>query len=422
MRPVIRSFGIGKTYRLGGPDARYKTFRDVVTGICRIPFGRRGNIEETGTAKSFRALSDVSFEVRSGEIVGVLGRNGSGKSTLLKILSRITVPTSGRIEIEGRVGSLLEVGTGFHPELTGRENIYLNGVILGMKASEVRQVFDRIVEFAGVGLHLDTAVKRYSSGMHMRLAFAVAAHLKTEILLMDEVLAVGDIAFQKKCLGRINEVARSGRTVLLVSHNMDAVINTCSRCLLLESGNLVADGATASVVEEYRARGGATHPRDFGPGVLYEASASSRGISIHKVEVLDVSGSPLDRISTWDYVRLRFWIKSDSARNDLALEIHITTPSGQPVLRLSTMPYCDVPLPLQIGLTRIDCTIARLMLSAGSFVVRAGISAPLRYWVVPMFDLTILDVLPSNVYSSAAAMPQASESLLAIPHEWQVSA
>ncbi len=201
----------------------------------------------------FNALSDVSFKVAPGEVVGIVGRNGAGKSTLLKILTRITAPSSGAIDLYGRVGSLLEVGTGFHPELTGRENVYLNGAILGMRRSEIRDEFDAIVAFAGVEKFLDTPVKRYSSGMYVRLAFAVAAHLRSEILLIDEVLAVGDIEFQKRCLGKMRDVARSGRTILFVSHHLPSVSALCQRLLVLEGGRLVHDGDVQSGVERYMA-------------------------------------------------------------------------------------------------------------------------------------------------------------------------
>ena len=204
-------------------------------------------------SEEFWALKDVSFEVKRGEVVGIIGRNGAGKSTLLKILSRITEPTSGRITIEGRVASLLEVGTGFHPDLTGRENIFLNGAILGMSRVEIKRKFDEIVAFAEIEKFLDTPVKRYSSGMYVRLAFAVAAHLEPEILIVDEVLAVGDAEFQKKCLGKMSEVAQSGRTILFVSHNMGAIRNLCDRCLLLTKGSLTTIGRTAEVIHQYGA-------------------------------------------------------------------------------------------------------------------------------------------------------------------------
>src|SRR5256712_2800247 len=231
---AIRVESLRKLYRIGARQERYYTLRDTLTEAVTRPFqklssflSRNGAGSRTPEASSIWALKDVSFEVKRGEVVGIIGRNGAGKSTLLKILSRITEPTKGRARIHGRVGVLLEVGTGFHPELTGRENIYLNGAILGMKKAEIDRKFDEIVAFAEVEQFIDTAVKHYSSGMYVRLAFAVAAHLEPEILLVDEVLAVGDAAFQKKCLGKIGDVARHGRTVLFVSHNLGAINRLC---------------------------------------------------------------------------------------------------------------------------------------------------------------------------------------------------
>jgi len=249
---------IGKQYRIGAPQMRYRTFRESVSQAVRAPFRRMARLlrgEAYGAKdmeKAFWALKDVSFEVRTGEVVGIIGRNGAGKSTLLKILSRITEPTEGYAEIRGRIGSLLEVGTGFHPELTGRENIYLNGAILGMNRAEIENRFDDIVAFAEIERFIDTPVKHYSSGMYVRLAFAVAAHLEPEILLVDEVLAVGDASFQAKCLGKMGEVAGEGRTVIFVSHNMSAIVSLCSRCLLIEDGKIVKDGEVNDVASYYQ--------------------------------------------------------------------------------------------------------------------------------------------------------------------------
>jgi lipopolysaccharide transport system ATP-binding protein len=249
---VIRIEGLGKMYRIGGRQERYKTLRDSIVRSVTVPIRRLCGIKfSPRNAESIWALKDVSFEVKVGEIVGIIGRNGAGKTTLLKILSRITEPTEGYAVIRGRVGSLLEVGTGFHPELTGRENIYLNGAILGMKRAEINRKFEEIVSFAEIEKHLDTPVKHYSSGMYVRLAFAVAAHLETEILLVDEVLAVGDAAFQKKCLGKIGDVVKEGLAVLFVSHNMAAVQRLCSRTIWLNGGKIMGDGDTCGIVATY---------------------------------------------------------------------------------------------------------------------------------------------------------------------------
>ncbi len=248
--------GLGKRYRIG-ERVPYGTLRDRLAGVATYPFRRlRGEPGAIGGDGSPRrgevwALRDLSFTLKHGEILGIIGRNGAGKSTLLKVLSRITRPTEGRAEIHGRIGSLLEVGTGFHPELTGRENIYLSGAILGMKKAEIARRFDEIVAFADLEKFLDTPVKRYSSGMFVRLAFAVAAHLETEILLVDEVLAVGDMAFQKKCMGKVGDLAEGGRTVLLVSHNMAAISGLCSRAVLIELGQLASQGPPSAVIADY---------------------------------------------------------------------------------------------------------------------------------------------------------------------------
>ena len=247
MKPIIKVDGLSKRYRIGQGKS-YGSLResmvDRFAGLFRLQNRRSAK-------RDCWALRDVGFEVQPGEILGLIGTNGAGKSTLLKILSRITRPTTGRVELRGRVGSLLEVGTGFHPELTGRDNIFLSGVILGMRRAEIVSNFDEIVDFAGVEKFIDTPVKRYSSGMYVRLAFAVAAHLQPEIMLIDEVLAVGDAEFQKKCLGKIRNVARSGRTVVFISHNMAAIETLCDRCLLLKGGTMVANGPTDQVIAGY---------------------------------------------------------------------------------------------------------------------------------------------------------------------------
>lgn len=246
MMPSIKVEKLGKQYRIGTRDSAYATIRETL--VARATSFWKWSRQES---KKIWALRDVNFEVKPGEVVGVIGRNGAGKTTLLKVLARITEPTTGRVELRGRVGSLLEVGTGFHPELTGRENIYLNGSILGMRRREIERRFDEIVAFAEVEEFVDTPVKRYSSGMYLRLAFGVAAHLEPEILLVDEVLAVGDVQFQKKCMGKIEEVAGEGRTVLFVSHNMPAVQRLCTRGILLSDGKITRDGDVRLAVQEY---------------------------------------------------------------------------------------------------------------------------------------------------------------------------
>jgi len=257
MPSIISVQNLGKRYRVGAAGAAYATLRASLTGVARAPLGwarrrlRQAVSPSAAAGEYVWAVEDVSFEIERGEVVGIIGRNGAGKSTLLKMLSRITEPTRGRIEVYGRVGSLLEVGTGFHPELTGRENVYLNGAILGMSRAEITRKFDEIVAFAEVAKFIDTPVKWYSSGMYLRLAFAVAAHLEPEILIVDEVLAVGDASFQRKCLDKMQAVGREGRTVLFVSHNMPAVTRLCPRTVLLDAGHVLRDGPSHEVVSAY---------------------------------------------------------------------------------------------------------------------------------------------------------------------------
>lgn len=249
MEPIIKVDGVSKRYRVRQGKG-YGSLRESIANKFKTQFRSRAS---RGGESDFWALRDVGFQVQPGEILGLIGNNGAGKSTLLKILSRITRPTTGRVELRGRVGSLLEVGTGFHPELTGRDNIFLNGAILGMRRAEIVSKFDEIVDFSGVENFIDTPVKRYSSGMYVRLAFAVAAHLQPEIMLIDEVLAVGDVEFQKKCLGKMGAVARAGRTVVFISHNMAAMETLCDSCLLLKGGTIAASGPTNEVIKVYMA-------------------------------------------------------------------------------------------------------------------------------------------------------------------------
>src|SRR3989338_7052085 len=253
MKPIIEIRNLSKKYRIGIRQPYY-SLRDTLMGVVKNPFAglkMHKNYINGLAEDEFWAVKDITIKIMPGEVIGIIGRNGAGKSTLLKLLSQITPPTKGEIILRGRIASLLEVGTGFHPELTGRENIFLNGAILGMKQKEIKKRFDQIVDFAEVDKFLDTPVKRYSSGMYMRLAFAVAAHLNPEILLVDEVLSVGDFAFQKKCLGKIEQVSRSGRTVLFISHNTQALTRLCNRLILLDEGKLVREGTVDDVMQKY---------------------------------------------------------------------------------------------------------------------------------------------------------------------------
>jgi lipopolysaccharide transport system ATP-binding protein len=304
MKPAIRVHNLSKRYRLGARHSGgYRTLRESLTDACAAPFrrlrqaatgGPRG--EAAPAAPDLWALKDVSFEVRPGAALGIIGRNGAGKSTLLKVLSRIVEPTAGRVELRGRLGSLLEVGTGFHPELTGRENIFLNGAILGMTRREIVRQFDAIVAFAEMDRFLDTPVKRYSSGMYVRLAFAVAAHLDLEILLVDEVLAVGDVDFQKKCLQQIGSIAGGGRTVLFVSHNLGLVHRLCDQTLLLRQGQIQQVGPTAEVIQTYLSEG----LRHEGSWVRAATELPEREVWLVGARILGQYGQPTGLVNCED--------------------------------------------------------------------------------------------------------------------------
>ncbi len=291
---------LSKQYRIGSPDG-YKTLRDVISTTVLAPFRRLRNTSQNGHDNIW-ALHDVSFHINRGEVVGIIGLNGAGKSTLLKILSRITAPTRGHAEIHGRVGSLLEVGTGFHPELTGRENVYLNGAILGMRKAEIDRKFDEIVAFAEVETFLDTPVKRYSSGMYVRLAFGVAAHLETEMLLVDEVLAVGDAQFQKKCFEKMRDIGNQGRTILFVSHNMSAVRSICKQALILEKGRVVAQGEIDQTVDRYLSQISSAQSED--------EVVETNTFSVKSVEIGSGVGPVIKTFDPVD-VRVRFVPKSE---------------------------------------------------------------------------------------------------------------
>src|SRR5215467_4397765 len=297
---AIRCENLSKQYRIGSPD-RYRTLRDAITSTALAPFRRSRNNSQNGHGHIW-ALQDVSCEIKRGEVVGIIGLNGAGKSTLLRILSRITAPTRGQAEIYGRVGSLLEVGTGFHPELTGRENIYLNGAILGMQKSEIDRKFDEIVAFAEVEQFLDTPVKRYSSGMYVRLAFGVAAHLETELLLVDEVLAVGDAQFQKKCFDKMQEIGTQGRTILFVSHNMSAVRSICEQALIIEKGRVVAQGEIDETVDRYLS--------EISSSQTLGETVETNTFSVTSVEITSVTGPVIKTFDTVQ-VKVRFVPRTD---------------------------------------------------------------------------------------------------------------
>lgn len=322
--PAIIVDGISKQYRIGVAAERYPTFREAIVGAVKAPIRRWRRLREHGNGEdTIWAVKDVSFEVQPGEVLGIIGRNGAGKTTLLKILSRITEPTEGIARLRGRVASLLEVGTGFHPELTGRENIYLNGAILGMKKAEIDRKFDEIVAFAETEKFLDTPVKRYSSGMYVRLAFAVAAHLEPEILIVDEVLAVGDAVFQKRCLGKMKDVASTeGRAVLFVSHNMLAVQNLCSRAIWLDEGKLKNNGMPGKIIAEYLA--GVHSAVTEQVWADFESAPGNETVRIRRAAIEIADGSQDGQITTRTPLEVvfEFWNHKPGARLNLTVHLH----------------------------------------------------------------------------------------------------
>ena len=322
--------GIGKRYKIGASQQRADTLRDMITAQAqRIGSSLRGNRDRANESDQIWALRDVSFEVKRGQALGIIGRNGAGKSTLLKVLSRVTDPTEGYGEMRGRVGSLLEVGTGFHPELTGRENIFLNGAILGMHKKEIEARFDEIVAFSEVEKFIDTPVKRYSSGMYLRLAFAVAAHLEPEILVVDEVLAVGDADFQRKCLGKMGDVANSGRTVLFVSHNMSAILRLTQDSIVLDKGKVILNAPSSEAVDFYLNRGLSKVGERFWEGE--EVPVSSAPFRPLAIRILDKLGQVSDSVRSVDPIQIEIDYELTEDVTGLRVGFYLFTTRGEPI-------------------------------------------------------------------------------------------
>ncbi len=418
---VIRAEGLGKRYLIGhqAEGERYTALRDVIArgarGLVRSAADMmRGRQLVAGDAvEEFWALRDVSFEVSRGEVVGIIGRNGAGKSTLLKVLSRITEPSEGRVTLRGRVASLLEVGTGFHPELTGRENIYLNGAILGMTRAEIRRRFDEIVAFAEVEKFLDTPVKRYSSGMYVRLAFAVAAHLEPEILIVDEVLAVGDAEFQRKCLGKMGEVASGGRTVLFVSHNADAHRRLCSTGIYLSAGHVRLVGDIDTCLANYVA----TELIQPTSHVIELQADPSHQPQLLRIEILDQHGIPKPCLQTWDHAKFRVFYQSPKYFRGGSVELYISSLNGTLLIRCSTSPDSNYQLDFEKGIGFVDCDFPTLPLSAGSYILGAALAIPNVQWLDNRPHAATLRVEPRDVFGSGLA-PRATRYPIAITHDW----
>ncbi|MEP7134564.1 MAG: ABC transporter ATP-binding protein [Chloroflexota bacterium] len=334
MTTAISVRDLGKQYKIGAAQQKfqYNMFRDVIMDTLMTPVRiyralRGQGMRGAASTSLIWALKDISFDLEEGKVLGIVGRNGAGKSTLLKILSRVTEPTVGTVSVRGRVGSLLEVGTGFHPELTGRENIYMNGAILGMKSAEIDRKFDEIVDFSEVGQFIDTPVKRYSSGMYLRLAFAVAAHLEPEILVVDEVLAVGDAEFQRKCLGKMNDVAQQGRTVLFVSHNMSAILRLTQEAIVLKKGQLIKRAPTAEAVDYYLSSGQAeSGERIWGVEDIPVTSAPFKPVAIR---IKDRSGKVVDTVRSTESVTVEWEYQLDAPITGLRVGMYLSSMRGE---------------------------------------------------------------------------------------------
>ncbi len=385
--------GVSKAYTISHNEERHVTLAETVLARVKNPFKR-------AQRETFWALNDVSFDIQKGDVVGIIGRNGAGKSTLLKILSRITQPTKGEIEVRGRIGSLLEVGTGFHPELTGRENVYLNGQILGMRKKEIDRQFDAIVEFSGVEQFLDTPVKRYSSGMYVRLAFAVAAHLPSEILVVDEVLAVGDVEFQKKCLGKMRDVSSDGRTVLFVSHNLGTVQSLCGSGILLQKGKVLVDGDVNLVLTEYRQHGWDDIRKT--PIGRRSNRSGTGAIRLTGFRMENHSGQTVSRVLSGDHITFAIEYSggiAPSSRVDIGVSF---STEDERLLSVLYSSFTGVYFGQVAERGEFCCSIGRFPLAAGSYLVGARVTVNGEEADWPRDPIATIEVDPGDFFGTGS--------------------
>jgi lipopolysaccharide transport system ATP-binding protein len=400
MRPIITVEGLSKLYRLRPRSTVRPTLREALMGKLSSPFARAARREAEKDSVLW-ALRDVSFEINPGEVVGIIGRNGAGKSTLLKILARVTTPTAGYADIYGTVGSLMEVGTGFHPDLTGRENIFFNGALLGMKREEIARKFDEIVAFAETERFIDTPVKHYSSGMYLRLAFAVAAHLEPEILILDEVLAVGDTAFQNKCLRKMSEISREGRTVLFVSHNMSAIQQMCSRVFLIQSGRLCEDGAGPSVTSRYLADVSREEDGDFDLSIHPSRLPSCVPI-ILGLTLYNDSGTPTMLFRPDDAMVAEIYIKPKASIREPRIALSIEDSTGRRITTAATyfqnarFPDIDAP-------GRIRCRLPPLRLGSGKYLLSVSIDNKYEGMIDGLHNAACFEIVWQNSFGNGEA-------------------
>jgi lipopolysaccharide transport system ATP-binding protein len=411
---AIQTRELGKSYTLGVKGAGYGTLREAIVEKAQRPF-KRGRSKKQSRDLLW-ALKDLSLTIRSGEVVGLIGHNGAGKSTLLKILSRITEPSTGYADVTGRVGSLLEVGTGFHPELTGRENIFLNGAILGMRRAEIRARFDEIVEFAEMERFLDTPVKRYSSGMSVRLAFAVAAHLEPEILLVDEVLAVGDASFQRKSLGKMNEVAKEGRTVVFVSHNLAIIQALCGRGILLERGEMQADAPIVEAIDSYLR----TLERAASDDLLERTDRDSRAYDetlVRRLEIRDASGGHPNVVVAGRSATITVDVTEHLPT--MECQLTIVNSLGQPICTFDSEMNAPVDVREAGAGTRLECHVESLPLLPGRYRIDVIVKAK-RHIQDGLQAAALFDVEPGTIGNRPIAAE--AEGDVVLPHSWRLPA
>lgn len=425
---AIKTEKLSKCYRIGQKEQKADSLSGAVAAWLSSPISNLKRLRqltrfEPGSERLpdiIWALQEVTFEVNQGEVVGIIGRNGAGKSTLLKILSRITEPTAGRALINGRVASLLEVGTGFHQELTGRENIYLNGAVLGMSKAEINRKFDEIVDFSEIETFLDTPVKHYSSGMKVRLAFAVAAHLEPEILLIDEVLAVGDAQFQKKCLGKMNEVAGKGRTVLFVSHNMGAINALCTRAILLQQGSISLSGRPLDVTEHYLSGRGRVQDQERNGYRVNTAALDQCGqpdFFFTDIQVINTR-NPETGPRTGEPLKIRFFYRARKRFVAPAFVISIRGLFGQEILRLSTSPISGYVIDTLYDNGVVELDIDAFNLVGGTYSLDLSLVRERIETILKLEDLVELTLSPVDVYGGGTLLNQ-SHGIVIMPHHWR---